>query len=692
MSATGEQRSKASTLSPAADNTRRVAAGEGAVTSLDARCLTDGVLNPVVVTSVDGRILHLNVACAELLGRQVGVRCSELGQPFSHLFASEAAVQQAADLVLALGQGTAADAWADRRSGPLALDWRLPDGSLQTLAWTGTAVGYSDDAVTALVFNGIQVGGVAELAQRLEDTEMRSRAIADASADCILLVGRDGRIESVNPPTERLFGYSAADLHGRRIDLFLDYRDEAERDAWLEHVLYHPSLGRRGSDNEFTARRSDGRRFPCDLSVATLELGGRCLYTVVMRNATERRRAEQEMARMRLDLKSIIDSMPSVLVGVDCDCAITAWNKEAYRSTGVPARQAMGRPFREFFPELEAHLGAVREAVHAQREVETRRIALQQGEHLRHLEVMVYPLTARGSNGAVIRVDDVSSRVRLEQTMVQTEKMVSVGGLAAGMAHEINNPLGAITQSAQNLERRLSRDLPRNQLVAESLGVDLGDVCRYLEARGISGFIDAIREAGDRAAHIVTDMLNFSRTSDSKRRPESLNDMVMTALRLAGNDYELKKRYHFRHVRLARRFADDLPSIVCDATGIEQVVLNLVRNAAQAMTEAATEDPTITLQTRLRDDSLELIVEDNGPGMSEATRKRAFEPFFTTKDVGVGTGLGLSVSYFIIAEQHGGSLSVSSSPAEGTRFRMRLPLKQVAGPDSADSLRAAGTT
>ena len=683
----------AAALPADADGTHAATASSAVgISSPDATCLTDGVLNPVVVTSLDGRILHLNTACAELLGRQAGTHCSGLGQPFAALFASDSSQQQARDQILAMQQAAAGDAWTDRRCAPLELDWRLPDGSLQTLAWTGTAVGPADGPVAALVFNGIQVGGLAELAQRLEETELRSRAMADASADCIVLVGSDGLIQSVNPATEQLFGYSAADLHGRSIDLFLDYRDDAERDAWLDHVLYHPSLGRRGSDNEFTARRSDGRRFPCDLSVATLELGGRQLYTVVMRNATERRRAEQEMARMRLDLKSIIDSMPSVLVGVDCECAVTAWNKQAYRSTGVPARQAMGRPFKEFFPELEAYLGEVREAVQAQREVETRRIALQHGDQLRHLEVMVYPLMARGSDGAVIRVDDVSSRVRLEQTMVQTEKMVSVGGLAAGMAHEINNPLGAITQSTQNLQRRLSRELPRNKLVAESLGVELADVCRYLEARGIPGFIEAIREAGDRAAHIVTDMLSFSRSSDNKRRPESLNDMVATALRLAGNDYELKKRYHFRHIKLRRRFDADLPSIVCDATGIEQVLLNLIRNAAQAMTAAGTDDPTVTLETSLQADSLQLLVEDNGPGMSEVTRKRAFEPFFTTKDVGVGTGLGLSVSYFIIAEQHGGSLSVASSPGKGTRFTLRLPLKQGAGPVSPASPPPSGAT
>jgi len=636
--------------------------------SQQAMLLVDGVVTPVVLVSADGGIVHLNLACRDLLGPQA---TAYLGQPFASLFVTPEAGQRLAALV---GELLSAGPGADRRADALDLDWLLPDGRSQSLSWTATAMPGGDHGPAVLVFNALQAGSVAQLSQRINAIEQRSHVVAAASADCIVLVSASGMIESVNPATERLFGYAAAVLVGQSIAVFLDCRDHAERDAWLDHVLFHPSLGRRGSDNEFTARRQDGHRFPCDLSVAVETMEGRSLYTLVMRNATERRRAEQEMARMRLDLKSIIDSMPSVLVGVDCNCQVTAWNKEAYRITGVPARQAMGRQFRDFFPDLEEYLEEVRAAVHSQSEVETRRISLNQGGQLRHLEVMVYPLKARGSEGAVIRVDDVSTRVRLEQAMVQTEKMVSLGGLAAGMAHEINNPLAAITQSAQNVERRISRDLPRNQMVAESLGVDLAAVCRYLEARGIAGFLDEIRDGAERAAHIVTDMLNFSRSSDGRRVPASLNDMAATALRLAGSDMSLKKRHRFRQIDFVRSFACDLPAVTCDVTGIEQVILNLIKNAAQAMSGAGVAEPLIRLRTGGGEGAVWLVVEDNGPGMDEQVRLRVFEPFFTTKGVGVGTGLGLSVSYFIITEQHHGSLSVSSAPGKGCRFTLRLPV------------------
>ena len=119
----------------------------------------------------------------------------------------------------------------------------------------------------------------------------------------------------------------------------------------------------------------------------------------------------------------------------------------------------------------------------------------------------------------------------------------------------------------------------------------------------------------------------------------------------------------------------------CDKTEIQQVILNLIVNAAQAMGKHPEQGkmPKITLRTRLDGDYARLEVIDNGPGMEEETRRRLFEPFYTTKDVGVGTGLGLSVSYFIVYDQHQGSMQVESAPGEGARFIIRLPLRHVGG-------------
>ena len=146
-------------------------------------------------------------------------------------------------------------------------------------------------------------------------------------------------------------------------------------------------------------------------------------------------------------------------------------------------------------------------------------------------------------------------------------------------------------------------------------------------------------------------------------------------LRLAASDYDLKKKYDFRRIKVIRDYCLDLAQVPCVATEIEQVILNLLRNAAQAMAEkeAGGEVPTITLRLRQQDGMARIEVEDNGPGMTPQVLKRVFEPFYTTKGIGAGTGLGLSVSYFIVTNNHGGTMEVRSNYGKGTNFVICLP-------------------
>nr|WP_272881618.1 PAS domain S-box protein [Fundidesulfovibrio soli] len=272
---------------------------------------------------------------------------------------------------------------------------------------------------------------------------------------------------------------------------------------------------------------------------------------------------------------------------------------------------------------------------------------------------------------------DVTEHRKMQELMIQTEKMMSVGGLAAGMAHEINNPLSAILQSAQVVLSLFSSERKANHAAAEQAGCSLDSIRAYAEKRQILVFLEGIREAGIRAARIVSNMLEFSRKSESKRAPVDINALLDKTVELAFSDYDLKKKYDFRKIRIERQYAQDLPQVPCTRTEIEQVVLNLLKNAAQALTELPQRDArsTISLRTSLDGDFLRIVVEDNGPGMPEQVRKRVFEPFFTTKGVGEGTGLGLSVSYFIVVTNHKGAIEVQSEPGKGTRFTVSLPLR-----------------
>lgn len=388
---------------------------------------------------------------------------------------------------------------------------------------------------------------------------------------------------------------------------------------------------------------------------------------------TELKRVEMKLRDAQNSIHSIIASMPSAMIAVDQSGIVTHWNREAEKMLGIKQSDALEGVLEQLLPAGESFVDLVHNAIHSGKTQSMSQRLWRINDRTLHVSAMAYPISGV-SSGAVLRIDDVTDRVRMEDVMVQTEKMLSVGGLAAGMAHEINNPLGGILQGVQNILRRISPDLDINHKVAEEVGCSVEGIAEYMERRRITDMIEGIRSSGERAAKIVSNMLSFSRRSDSQMAPNDIHDLIERTLSLAESDYNLKKNYDFRKIKILRKYDMSLPPVTCTATEIEQVLLNLLRNAAQAMAESKPEAPTISVITERRGEYAAIALEDNGPGIPEEVRKRVFEPFFTTKKVGVGTGLGLSVSYFIVTENHSGQFTVEPGRDEGTRFTVFLPL------------------
>ncbi|MBG3876696.1 PAS domain-containing protein [Desulfovibrio oxamicus] len=394
-----------------------------------------------------------------------------------------------------------------------------------------------------------------------------------------------------------------------------------------------------------------------------------------------RRRAasERQLRRLRNLLANTLDSMPSVIVGVSPEGLVTHWNRHAADATGQETHEAVGRPLGEVFPRLEKLKPLVFEALEGGQVRDGQRLLRHDGDMVRHEDVTVFPLVANGTQGAVIRVDDVTERERIREMMIQTEKMLTVGGLAAGMAHEINNPLGGILHAVQNMRRRVEAGRPDNEAAAREAGLSMDQVRGYLERREILRMLEDIAASGARAAHIVANMLDFSRRTDGAFVPQDLHRLIENTLELAANDYDLKKLYDFRTLRVVRHYSPMLPPVPCLPTEVEQVLLNLFKNAAQALASMPPPDgapPTLTIRTERHHDLVAVTVSDNGPGMTPEVRARVFDPFYTTKPPGEGTGLGLSVSYFLITHNHGGSFALHSEPGKGAHFTFTLPLRQ----------------
>lgn len=409
-----------------------------------------------------------------------------------------------------------------------------------------------------------------------------------------------------------------------------------------------------------------------DVSQLTLLMNG-------MWGILQRKQAEEQSQRLQEMLRDIFDYMPSMLCSIDPEFNVTQWNRQAEEELGVSREEALGQSIRTVLQRRPRTLGLVDRTMGsglaAQEEIS---FTTPEGVP-RTLDVTVYPLEMESGRGAVIRSDDISDKRRMQEIMIQTEKILSVGGMAAGMAHEINNPLGGILQGVQNIYRRLDPDLARNRQLAEECQVDLERVRCYMDKRHVSEFLDGIRESGTRAARIVGNMLQFSRQAEGRMGWVQLGQILDNALELASGDYDLRKRYDFKHFEIIREYDPRQEPVQGIETELEQVALNIMKNAAQAYTEEARRErrPRITLRTYDEEKMAVFEIEDNGPGMPDSIRRQIFDPFYTTKPPGEGTGLGLSVSYFIIANNHKGQMYVESAPGQGSRFVIKIPRTQL---------------
>lgn len=278
---------------------------------------------------------------------------------------------------------------------------------------------------------------------------------------------------------------------------------------------------------------------------------------------------------------------------------------------------------------------------------------------------------------------DITERKKTQQLLIQNEKMMSVGGLAAGMAHEINNPLSGIFSAAQIFQSRLlNPDIKANLKIAEQLNLDFSLFRKYIEQRGIDRSIEIMHRSGVRIEMIVKNMLKFSRKTypddfgSQFSAPHQLIDEVLT---LASAEYSLKNAYDFKNIKIVKEYDESITYLKCNEQEIEQVILNIFRNAAQAMNNSNVEDPTITVRTYLEEykgnNYCVIEIEDNGPGLAPEVLERVFEPFFTTKGL-KGTGLGLSISYMIVVNNHEGIMDVDSVEGEFTRFIIKLPIRR----------------
>ncbi len=555
----------------------------------------------------------------------------------------------------------------------------------------------------------------AEQAHRWDETKQDFLLLMDQAVDMVILSTPQGLIKEVNQRACDTLGFSKNELL-RMSTLDLDIDCYLHRSPELQRALDD------GKDvyYETIFRKQNGEKIPVESRARITGLLGPPHYIEFISDISHRREAEKrlyqsnqalEKTRNLLEIKiaehsseikkqkhgrkiaeqqfgaiqnyltKLIDSMPSVIIALDTDNIVMQWNREAEQMTAIQSESAIGKKLLDLYPTLDQKIKIAEQDGDLLTQTLTFRFDQEISLSMRTLEVMIYTIFAEQAQdqGKVIRIDDVTDKVKIDETLVQTEKMLSLGGLAAGMAHEINNPLGAIMQSAQNIKRRLSTELSRNHTIAEQNNFKIEQLIGFIQQQSIDTFLDGILASGERAADIVGDMLNFAKPTTLESSHVDLIEVLDAAVRLSANDYNQKKQFDFRNIQIRKTYSPNIGQVLAQKNQLEQVFLNLLINAAQALATATIDGQTPLIELIIRCEGSMAVIEviDNGPGMSESVRKRVFEPFFTTKDEKTGTGLGLSVSYFIISEQLGGKLSVESQLGKGCRFSIRLPLVNI---------------
>jgi len=277
-----------------------------------------------------------------------------------------------------------------------------------------------------------------------------------------------------------------------------------------------------------------------------------------------------------------------------------------------------------------------------------------------------------GSNAGIIgSVLDITERRQLEQVRLESEKMLTVGRLAEGMAHELNNPIGSILQNTQNIQRRFSPELGANRKAAAEVGLELERLQAYMDQRGINEMLDYIARSGAQASGIVGNLLAFC-SSGAQRSPAAVDELIDSAIEQVRRDGLID---HGEAISMIREYEQDLPLLSVNSAEIVRALANLIKNGVQAAREGKrAKHARVSCRARQIERNILIEIEDNGDGIRPGIGDHIFDPFFTTREVGSGSGMGLSVAYALVVNNHGGSIRFETPASGGTCVCVTLPL------------------
>jgi len=520
--------------------------------------------------------------------------------------------------------------------------------------WPGVIIGVLITLILGFAISTYLLGLLSRRKQAeeaLRESEEKYRQVVNNASEAIAVV-QDGMVKFANARASELFGFSSDELATKGLmDLVQPEDRELAKERYLAKLkdkAHSPAY------NTYRIMSKSGDIKWMEISATRIEWEGKPAVLAFMTDVSERKQAEVALRQSEERYRTILEDMGKGYYESDLAGNITFVNDSMCRILGYGNEEMIGTNYRRYMGKEKARQ-IYKDANGVYRKGKPARwfsweFLTKSGE-TRLIEASIAPrFNAQGEVAGFRGIfNDITGREAIEQQVLMTSKLASIGELASGVAHELNNPLTGVMGYAQ--------------LLIENKNIPLE----------VKSDLHKVYQESQRAAKIVQNLLSFARRRKPEKSYFDINELIQRTLDL--RSYELK----ISNIKVCINSKTDMPEIKADYYQIQQVILNILINAEQALTEAGHRGK-ITVTTGTVGNRIRISIADNGPGIPKENTGRIFDPFFTTKEVGKGTGLGLSVCHGIVTA-HGGNICVESDEGKGSEFIIDLPIAVAEEPD-----------
>lgn len=495
-----------------------------------------------------------------------------------------------------------------------------------------------------------------DLEARLSRNQARLEAIVRTAVDGIITISDCGIIETFNQSAESIFGYPAEEVVGKNISLLMPRSDAKMHDHYISRYLDTGKRNIIGVGREVLGNRKDGTTVPIELSISEFQIADRRYFAGVLRDISERKEMQALLRSERCFVSAILDTSTALIIVTEPNARIVRFNPACEKASGYTAAEVEGTIlWQSLLPDNKHNtIKKVFDHVNSGRRPKefeslltgkdgTQRLISWNYTALKDTRGRVTNIIGTGIDITEVRAAQAQTRQHQEE-LAHMDRISLMAEMATGLAHELNQPLTALYAYSK--------------------------ACLQLLANGssdtdtFSNLLDKISKTAEKAGLIIRHLRQFTRKQTALKVPTNPNTLVRETTQLC------ETRFKDQNIDVHIDFDPNLPEVLINKVQIEQVILNLISNSLDAMTDMTTRKLVIALGSR-DPKSIEILVSDTGHGLSSAHSTKIFDAFYSTKADGMGMGLAISRG---IVENHGGELKAEKNPGGGALFQIRLPV------------------